>query len=84
MSWFVYIVQCADGTLYTGVTTDVVRRVFEHNSGVKGKGAKYTAARQPVTLVYQEPCVDRSTAQVREAALRRMSRLQKLQLRIKN
>lgn len=78
MSWFVYILRCADETLYTGVTTDLTRRVAEHNSGVKGKGAKYTAARQPVVLVYDEACLDRSAAQIREAALRRSTRGEKL------
>jgi putative endonuclease len=58
MGWCVYMLRCADSTLYTGVTTDVSRRVAEHNSGIKGKGAKYTAARQPVTLVYEESCTD--------------------------
>ena len=84
MSWYVYIVRCSDETLYTGVTTDVERRVGEHNSGVQGKGAKYTAARKPVILIYQESCTDRSSAQMREAALRRLPRLQKIQLGIKN
>ncbi len=83
MSWFVYILRCADETLYTGVTTDLERRVHEHNSGVKGKGAKYTAARNPVVLVYTEACLDRSAASVREASLRRLNRAHKLLL-IKN
>ncbi|MEL7544192.1 MAG: GIY-YIG nuclease family protein [Pseudomonadota bacterium] len=51
MAWFVYIVECADGTLYTGVATDVARRLDEHNgAGAKGKGARYTATRRPVAL----------------------------------
>jgi putative endonuclease len=81
MGWFVYMLRCSDGTLYTGVTTDVVRRVAEHNGeGAKGKGAKYTKARRPVQLVYQESVHDRSAAQVREAGLRKLSRTDKEQL----
>ncbi len=74
MSWFVYILRCADKTLYTGVTTDVTRRIKEHNAV---KGAKYTRVRQPVSLVYQETHKDRSSAQVREAAIKKLSRQQK-------
>lgn len=75
MTWSVYIVRCADHTLYSGVTTDVERRVTEHNGSTKG--AKYTRARQPVTLVYQEPAASRSAACIREAALKRLTREQK-------
>ncbi len=79
--WFVYMLLCNDGTLYTGVTTDVVRRVKEHNGyGGAEKGAKYTKVRRPVELVYQEPVSSRSAAQIREAELRRLSRVQKLHL----
>ncbi len=69
---------CADGTYYTGVTTDIKRRVAEHN-GEKGvsKGAKYTKARRPVRLVYEEVVEGRSAAQSREATLRRLTRLEK-------
>lgn len=77
MSWVVYMVKCADDSLYTGITTDTERRVREHNECDK-KSAKYTRARRPVTLVYVEPCQDRSTASRREARLKRLSRLQKL------
>lgn len=78
MSWFVYMLRCNDGTLYTGVTTDLTRRVAEHNGeGAKGKGAKYTKARRPVTLAYQEAVFDQSAAQIREAALRRLTRAEK-------
>jgi len=82
MSWFVYMVRCSDDTLYTGITTDVTRRVAEHNGGGVGKdkGAKYTKARRPVTLVYQKTCADRSGAASAEAALRKLSRSEKLQL----
>ena len=75
------MLKCADGTLYTGVTTDVTRRVAEHNGeGTKGKGAKYTKARRPVMLVYQEPALDRSASQIREAQLRKSSRTEKQKL----
>jgi putative endonuclease len=80
MSWFVYLLKCHDGTFYTGVTTDISRRVVEHNCGVRGKGAKYTAARLPVSLVYSEAHTDRSAAQIKEAALRRTSHRDKQQL----
>ena len=81
MTWFVYMLRCSDDTLYTGVTTDVARRVAEHNGeGAAGKGAKYTKARRPVTLAYQEPAPDRSAAQIREHALRLLSRAEKQKL----
>ena len=79
MSWFTYILRCADDSLYTGVTTDVARRVIEHNE-CNIKGAKYTKVRRPVELVYQESCVDRSSACKREAAIKKLTRQQKLQL----
>ena len=73
----VYILQCADGTLYTGWTTDLERRLRAHNSG---QGAKYTRGRRPVSLVYHEEQPTRSAAQKREAALRSLSRADKLKL----
>lgn len=76
--WFVYILRCADDSLYTGVTTDPDRRQREHNSR-KG-GARYTRARQPVSMIYRESCPDRSTALKREAQIKRMTRQQKLTL----
>ena len=80
-SWFVYMLRCADGSLYTGVTTDVTRRVKEHNGeGGKAKGAKYTKAHRPVALAYQESVISRSEAQIREANLRRLSRQEKEKL----
>ncbi|HTD89887.1 MAG TPA: GIY-YIG nuclease family protein, partial [Burkholderiales bacterium] len=63
--WYIYIVRCADSTLYTGVTMDVVRRVAEHN-GLRTNGARYTRARRPVKLVYQERAANRSAAGKRE------------------
>lgn len=79
MSWFVYILECADTTLYTGVTTDVTRRVHEHNHCDK-KGAKYTRVRRPVSLKYEEALSTRSQACQRESAIKKMNRQQKLLL----
>lgn len=80
MGWFVYIVRCNDDTLYTGITTDVVRRVAEHNGEATGKGAKYTAARRPVTLAYSEAAADKSSASSREYVVRNLSRAKKEKL----
>lgn len=74
MTCYCYIVQCADGTFYTGWTTDPERRVAQHN---KGTGARYTRTRAPVKLVYLEEQPDRKTAMKRESAIKRMSRAQK-------
>lgn len=71
------MLRCRDGTLYTGATNDLERRVAAHN---RGKGAAYTRARLPVTLVWSEPAADRSAALRREAALKRLSRSEKLRL----
>lgn len=76
--WFVYVLRCADDTLYTGVTTDVVRRVDEHNGkDAYKKGAKCTRARRPVKLVYSEPCADRSSAGKREWEIKKLKRTEK-------
>lgn len=82
MSWFVYILECKDKTLYTGVTTDLDRRLKEHNGerGGANKGAKYTRVRRPVTMVYSESSDDRSTACKREAQIKNLSKKQKLLL----
>ena len=77
-AWFVYILRCKDKTLYTGVTTDIERRVHEHNNSKQG--ARYTAARRPVTLVYSEELDSRSSAQQRECEIKSLTRQQKLQL----
>ncbi len=74
---YVYIVRCRDGSLYTGWTTDVERRVEAHNSG---KGAKYTRSRLPVVLAYWEEAEDRIAAMKREAAIKKLTRAQKEQL----
>jgi predicted GIY-YIG superfamily endonuclease len=78
-SWFVYMLRCRDGSLYTGVAVDVQRRLQEHN-GELGQGARYTRSRRPVTLVYQETLTSRSAALKREAAIKKLSRTQKEQL----
>jgi len=77
--YYVYIAQCADDTLYTGIATDLSRRIEEHNSSEKG--AKYTRVRRPVSLVYSEEFPDRSLASKREYEIKKkMSRTQKLKL----
>ena len=76
-NWKLYILRCGDGTLYTGITVDVEKRLAVHRSG---KGAKYTRSRLPVTLVYQEEVADRSAALRREAAIKRLTREEKLLL----
>ena len=77
--WFVYILRCADGSLYTGVTTDLRRRVGEHNGGGRS-GARYTRARLPVELVYFEEVANRAEAGKREFAIRRLSKSDKEKL----
>jgi putative endonuclease len=74
---FVYMVACNDGTLYTGWTTDVEARVEAHNAG---RGSLYCKQRRPVRLVYQEELPDRSAAQRREIAIKRLPRRKKLEL----
>ncbi|MGA0335106.1 MAG: GIY-YIG nuclease family protein [Luminiphilus sp.] len=75
-AWYVYMVQCADSTLYAGVTTHLKRRLGQHNGDGAG-GARYTRARRPVRLVWWRACLDRSSAQKEEAWIRRLSRGQK-------
>ena len=77
---FVYILKCADSTLYTGYARDIKKRISEHNGKSKIEGAKYTRSRRPVKLLYQEVLADRSAAQQREYAIKQLSRPQKLQL----
>ena len=76
-SWFVYVLECADATLYTGIATDPEARLAAHRRGV---ASKYTRARLPVRLVYQEPQSSRSSALKREAAIKGLSRTEKLRL----
>ena len=76
-SWTVYILECGDGTLYTGVTDDLPRRLRAHE---EGRGAKYTRGRAPLTLRYREAAPDKSAALKRECAIKRLSRREKLLL----
>ena len=72
--WYLYILRCGDGTLYTGITTDVEKRLETHRTG---KGAKYTRGRLPLELVYRESCGSHSDALKREIAVKRMTRREK-------
>ncbi len=74
--WYVYILQCSDGTLYTGVAKDVIARLAEHNSG---KGARYTRSRRPCLLRFFERHPSRSSAQAQEARIKQMTREEKLE-----
>lgn len=76
-AWYVYVLRCGDGTLYTGITTDVQARLKTHRSG---KGAKYTRGRLPLELVYEEACEGKSQALKRELAIKALSREEKEQL----
>jgi len=75
--WWVYMVRCADGSLYTGVTTSIERRIRQHNGDIRG-GARYTASRRPVVLAGACKATDRSNAQKLEASLKRLMRSEKL------
>ncbi|NTW22469.1 GIY-YIG nuclease family protein [Candidatus Falkowbacteria bacterium] len=76
--WHVYIIRCADGTLYTGITNDLERRIKEHNTSVVG--SKYVKARRPVSLVYSREAADRSEASKEESRIKKLSRQEKLSL----
>ena len=76
-NWFVYILECRDKTLYTGITDDYVRRIAAHNAG---KGAKYTRGRGPLRLRYLEACPNRSEASKKEFAIKQLTRKEKLAL----
>jgi len=73
-AWFVYLLRCADGSLYTGITNDLPRRVEQHNAGI---ASRYTRSRLPVVLVYKEPQASRSLALKRELVIKALSRLEK-------
>lgn len=77
MAFYCYLLKCADGTFYTGWTTDPLRRLRQHNAGV---GARYTRSRRPVRLVYVEELPDRAAAMRRERALKRLSHQEKKKL----
>lgn len=72
--WFVYILKCHDGTLYTGITNDLARREAEHNSGT---ASRYTRSRRPVQIIYQKPCANRSAALKKEYAVKSLTRKEK-------
>ena len=76
-TWKLYILRCGDGSLYTGITTDVERRLETHRSG---KGAKYTRGRGPLELVYREECGDHSAALKRELEIKKLPREEKEEL----
>lgn len=76
-TWKLYMLRCRDGSLYTGITTDVEKRLIAHNSG---KGAKYTRSRKPVELVYQEECADHSHALRRELEIKALTKEEKERL----
>ena len=80
MDWLIYIVECRDGSLYTGITNDLQKRIDSHNAGT---GAKYTAARRPVRLVYREDATSRSSASKREITIKRLTRKAKQALCLK-
>tara|TARA_B100000674_G_scaffold472182_1_gene461731 strand:- start:340 stop:594 length:255 start_codon:yes stop_codon:yes gene_type:complete len=76
--WFVYIVECSDGTLYTGITTDLHRRLLEHNYG--SRSAKYTRSRRPVKMLWNTEAENRSEASKKEARIKKMTRAKKLDM----
>ena len=76
-NWVCYLLRCADGTLYCGITNDLDKRLAAHNAGT---ASKYTRARLPAELVYAEPCADRSAALRREAEIKSLTRADKLEL----
>ena len=76
-TWYLYILRCGDGSLYTGITTDVEKRLEQHRSG---KGAKYTRGRAPLELVYREECGTHSQALKRECAIKALRRKEKQEL----
>lgn len=77
--YYVYILTCANGSFYTGYTTDIEKRLREHNGDAKG-GAKYTRMHRPVTLTFKEVCESKQQAMQREAEIKQMTRREKLQL----
>ena len=77
MAWHVYIIECSDGSLYTGITIDLDKRIATHNDG---RGAKYTKSRRPVRLRYSEPATDRKHASQREYAIKSLRKAEKMRL----
>jgi len=81
--YYTYILRCSDDTLYTGITTNICRRIREHNGELKSRGARYTRNRRPVTLVFSQSFKDRSGASREESRIKQLTRAQKIAL-IKN
>ena len=77
MTWHIYIIECSDGSLYTGITNNLKKRIAAHN---EGRGAKYTKSRRPVRLRYNERVTDRKSASQREYAIKSLSKAAKLVL----
>ena len=77
INWILYIVQCKDGSLYTGITTDLKKRIKRHNEGT---ATRYTRDRKPVRLVYSEICSNESSARKKEIEIKKLSRKKKLKL----
>ena len=77
MTWRVYIIECSDSSLYTGITNDLDRRITAHNDG---RGGKYTKSRRPVRLRYSEPAADRKNASQREYAIKSLRKAEKMRL----
>ena len=75
--WYMYVVVCNDNSLYCGITTNIERRLKQHNGAIKG-GAKYTRSRRPVKIVYSEECKDRSDASKKEIKFKKLKRKEKL------
>ena len=76
--WMMYVVECSDGTLYTGITTNIKRRILEHNFGMKG--AKYTRSRRPVGLKFSMECEDHSEAARKESRFKKLSKAEKIRI----
>ncbi|MDC4205132.1 MAG: GIY-YIG nuclease family protein [Candidatus Manganitrophus sp.] len=76
-NWVVYIIECSDRTFYTGITNDLARRLAQHNTG---RASRYTRTRRPVQIIYQERCISRSEASIREWAIKSLSRREKEKL----
>ena len=77
MNWVVYVLKCSDGSLYTGITNNLAKRILAHEQGT---GAKYTKGRSPFSIIYKEHCNNRSEATKRELEIKKLSRQQKAEL----
>lgn len=77
-TWMMYVVECSDGTLYTGITTSIKRRILEHNFGMRG--AKYTRSRRPVRLKFSVECEDRSDAARKESRFKKLTKAEKIRI----